>query len=200
MNVDENNCQPEVKKSNSKAVTVTPVSEPVKASAFTCMLEQAAVANWVIERIVNQKVCGLTHWELFIMVPGLKRTFMWKTEAADDSVAVQFLGISIDTTVGLPACLYTASCSRITAKVNGYLVQTLLNAESEINMMNHKIAEICDISICCEVTLEMWTADSEKVFFYNCAENVEVKVAGVTSTLSIFVAEGVENELILECP
>ena len=34
--------------------------------------------------------------------------------------------------------------------------------------------------------------------FYNCAENVEVKMADITSTLFIFVAEGVENELILE--
>ena len=66
--------------------------------------------------------------------------------------------------------------------------------------MNHKIAEICDISICCEVILKMWTADSEKAPFYSCAENVEVKVADVTSILSIFIAEGVENELILECP
>ena len=65
--------------------------------------------------------------------------------------------------------------------------------------MNCKIAKICDISICCEVTLKMWIIDSEKAFFYNYAENVEMKVTDVISTLSIFVAKGVENELILEC-
>ena len=70
-------------------------------------------------------------------------------------MAVQFLDTSIGTTVGLPACLYAASCSRIAAKVNECLVQTLLDAGSEINMMNCKVAEACDIPICCEVTLEM---------------------------------------------
>ena len=65
--------------------------------------------------------------------------------------------------------------------------------------MNCKIAEIYDIFICCEVTFEMQTADSEKALFYNCAENVEVEVADVISILSIFVVKGVENELILEC-
>ena len=73
-----------------------------------------------------------------------------------------------------------------------------MNTESEINMINYKIAEICGIPIYCEVTLKMQTADSEKAFFYDCAENVEVKVTDVIFTLFIFVAEGVENELILE--
>ena len=123
---------------------------------------------------------------------------MWKTEAADDSVTVQFFDISISITIELPACLYATSCSRIAAKINKHLIQTLLNAESEINMMNCKIIEICDISICCEVTLKMRTADSEKMLFYNCAENVEVNVTDIISILSIFVMEGVENELIFE--
>ena len=122
MNVDEDNCQPEVKKSNSKAAATTSASEPVRAPAFICMLEQAAVANWVAEKIVDQKVHDLTHWKLFTMVLGLKRTFMWKTEAADGSVAVQFFGISIGTMVELPAHLYATSCSKITAKVNECLV------------------------------------------------------------------------------
>ena len=65
--------------------------------------------------------------------------------------------------------------------------------------MNYKVAEIYDIFICCEVTLEMWTVDSGKVPFYNCAENVEIKVTGIICTFSIFVVKGVENELILEC-
>ena len=64
--------------------------------------------------------------------------------------------------------------------------------------MNYKIIKIYSISIHCEVTLKIWTADSEKAPFYNCAENVEMKMAGITSTLFIFVAERVENELILE--
>ena len=66
-------------------------------------------------------------------------------------------------------------------------------------MMNCKVAEVCNILICCEVTLEMWTADSGKAPFYDCAEDVEVEVVDVISTLSIFVVKGVENELILEC-
>ena len=45
MNVNENNCQSEVKKFNSKAVAITPVSGPVKAPASAHVLEQAAVAN-----------------------------------------------------------------------------------------------------------------------------------------------------------
>ena len=65
--------------------------------------------------------------------------------------------------------------------------------------MNCKIAKICDISICCEVTFKMWTADSEKVSFYNCVENVEMKMTDVISIFSIFVIKGIENELILEC-
>ena len=132
------------------------------------------------------------------MVPDLKRTFMWKTETADDFITVQFFDISINITIKLPACLYAALCSRIAVKINECLIQTLLNAESEINMMNYKIAEICDIPIYCEVTFEMQTADSGKTLFYNCAENVEMEIAGITSTLFIFIAKGVENELILE--
>ena len=123
---------------------------------------------------------------------------MWKTEAADDSVTVQFFNISIDIMIELPACLYATSYSRITVKVNKCLIQTLLNAESEINMINHKITEICNIPIYCEVTLEMRIADSGKVPFYSCAKNVEMKIADVISILSIFVTERVENELILE--
>ena len=92
---------------------------------------------------------------------------MWKTEAADDSVTVQFLDININITVELPAYLYATLCSRIAVKVNKYLIQTFLNTESEINMINYKIIEVCDISICCEVTLKMRTADSEKVSFYD---------------------------------
>ena len=124
---------------------------------------------------------------------------MWKTETADDSVIVQFLDISIDITVRLSAHLYAALYFRIAAKINECLIQTLLNAESEINIMNHKIAEICGISICCKVILEMQTADSEKVFFYSCAENVEMKMIDVISTFFIFVMKEVENELIFEC-
>ena len=64
--------------------------------------------------------------------------------------------------------------------------------------MNCKIAEICDIFICCEITLEMWTVNSRKVPFYNCAKNVKIKVIDVIFTFSIFVVKEVENELILE--
>ena len=45
MNVDKNNCQPEIKKFNGKAAVTTSVSEPVRISAFACVLKQAAVAN-----------------------------------------------------------------------------------------------------------------------------------------------------------
>ena len=45
MNVNEDNCQPKVKKSNSKAVTATPASGPVRAPVSACMMKQAAVAN-----------------------------------------------------------------------------------------------------------------------------------------------------------
>ena len=65
--------------------------------------------------------------------------------------------------------------------------------------MNYKIAEVCDIPICCEVTLEMWTADSGKTLFYNCVKNVEMKMADIISILFIFVTEGVKNELIFKC-
>ena len=122
MNVNENNCQSEVKKFNSKTAAITSASEPVRASASICVLKQTAVVNWVAERIVDQKVHSFTHWKLFTMVSGLKRTFMWKTEAADGSVAVQFLGTSIDIMVKLSACLYAASCSRIAAKINEHLI------------------------------------------------------------------------------
>ena len=64
--------------------------------------------------------------------------------------------------------------------------------------MNYKVAEICDIFIYYEVTLEMQTADSRKASFYSCAENVEIKVTDITFTLFIFVAERVENELIFK--
>ena len=122
MNMNEDNCQPEIKKSNSKTAATTPASESVRAPVSACMMEQAAVANWVTERIADQKIHSLTHWELFTIVSGLKRTFMWKTEAADDSVTVQFFDINIDTTGKLPACLYTASCFRIAVKINKHLI------------------------------------------------------------------------------
>ena len=77
-------------------------------------------------------------------------------------------------------------------------IQRLLNAKSEINIINYKIAEIYDISICCKVILKMKTADSEKASFYNCAENIEMNMADIISTLFIFVMKGVENELILK--
>ena len=132
------------------------------------------------------------------MIFDLKRIFTQKIEAVDDSVIMQFFNISINITVKLPAYLYVILCSRIAAKINKYLIQTFLNAESEINIMNHKITEVCDISIHCEITFEMQTADSEKAPFYNCAENVKMKMIDVTSTFSIFIVKGVENELIFE--
>ena len=132
------------------------------------------------------------------MILDLKRTFTQKIEAADNSITVQFFNININITVKLPAHLYAASCSKIAAKINEHLIQTLLNAESEINMINHKIAEICDIPIHCEVTFEMQTVDSGKAPFYSCAEDVEMKMADIISILFIFVAERVENKLIFE--
>ena len=198
INVDEDNCQPEVKKFNSKTVTVTSVSEPVKAPASTCMLKQAAVANQIAEKIVNQKVCDFIYQKLFIIISNLKRIFMWKTEAVDDFMTVQFFNININITVELFACLYTTSCSKIAAKINECLIQTLLNVESEINMMNCKVAETCDIFIHCEVILEMWTADLKKMLFYDCVENVKVKMTDIISTLFIFIVKEVENELIFK--
>ena len=124
---------------------------------------------------------------------------MQKTEVVDDFITVQFFDISIDIIIKLSAHLYAALCSRIAVKINECLIQTLLNAESEINIMSHKIAEICDIPICCKITFKMQTADSRKMSFYNYAENVEVKIADVTFILSIFIMKGVENELILKC-
>ena len=113
-------------------------------------------------------------------------------------MTVQFFGININITIGLPAHLYATSYLRITAKVNEHLIQTLLNAESKINMMNYKVVEVYDISISCEITFKMQTADSGKASFYSYAENVEVKMIDITSTLFIFVTKKVENELILE--
>ena len=113
-------------------------------------------------------------------------------------MAVQFFDINIDIIIKLPAHLYAASCSRIAAKINEHLIQTLLNTESEINMMNCKVAEMCDIFICCKVTLKMQTVNSGKAFFYNCTENVEMKMADIIFTLFIFIIKRVENELILE--
>ena len=125
---------------------------------------------------------------------------MWKIETADDFVTVQFFNININITVELPAYLYAVSCFRIAVKINKHLIQTLLNAESKINMINYKIVKICDILIYCEVIFKMWIADSGKVLFYNCTENIKMKMADVTFILSIFVVKGIENELILECP
>ena len=65
-------------------------------------------------------------------------------------------------------------------------------------MMNHKITEVCDIFIHCEVTLKMQTADSEKAFFYDYVKNVEVKMADIISILSIFITEKIKNKLIFE--
>ena len=45
MNVDEDNCQPKIKKSNSKTAVITLVSEPVRASVSAHMIKQAAIAN-----------------------------------------------------------------------------------------------------------------------------------------------------------
>ena len=45
MNVNEDNCQSEIKKSNSKAAATTFILESIKASVSAHMLEQAAVAN-----------------------------------------------------------------------------------------------------------------------------------------------------------
>ena len=45
INVDEDNCQSEIKKFNSKAAAATSVSKPVKVPVSACVLEQAAVAN-----------------------------------------------------------------------------------------------------------------------------------------------------------
>ena len=64
--------------------------------------------------------------------------------------------------------------------------------------MNYKIVEIYKISICCEITLEMWTADSKKMSFYNCVENVEMKIIDIIFILFIFVTERIENKLIFE--
>lgn len=133
------------------------------------------------------------------MIFGLRKTFTQKTEAVNDSVTVQFLNISINIIIGLPAHLYATSCSKIAAKINEHLIQTLLNAESEINIINHKVAKAYDISIHCDVTLEMQTADSEKAPFYSCAEKIKVKIADVIFTLSIFITEEIENELIFKC-
>ena len=114
-------------------------------------------------------------------------------------MTVQFFDISINITIKLPACLYAVLCSKITAKINEHLIQTLLNAESEINIINHKVTEVYDIPIHCEVIFEMQTADSEKALFYNCVENVKVKMADIIFTLFIFITKEVENELIFEC-
>ena len=111
---------------------------------------------------------------------------------------MQFFDISINITVKLSAHLYAASCLKITTKINEYLIQTLLNAESEINMINYKVVKTYDISIHCEVIFEMKTADSGKALFYSCAENVKMNVIDIIFIFSIFVAERVENELILE--
>ena len=113
-------------------------------------------------------------------------------------MTVQFFNININITVELPAHLYTALCFRIAVKINKHLIQTLLNAESEINMINHKVAKVYDISIHCKITLEMWIADSKKALFYNCTENVKMKMIDITSIFSIFIIEKVENELIFE--
>ena len=66
-------------------------------------------------------------------------------------------------------------------------------------MINCKIVKICDIFIHCKVTFKMRTADSGKVPFYNCAENVKMKIIDIIFIFFIFVAEEVENELIFKC-
>ena len=55
----------------------------------------------------------------------------------------------------------------------------LLNAELEINIINYKIINIYNISIYYEVILEIKTVDLKKMFFYNCTENVEIKITDI---------------------
>ena len=56
------------------------------------------------------------------MVSGLKRIFMQKTEAVNNSVTVQFLDISINIIIKLPAYLYATLYSKIAAKINEHLI------------------------------------------------------------------------------
>ena len=113
-------------------------------------------------------------------------------------MTVQFFDISIDITVELSTHLYITLCSKINTKVNEHLIQTFLNAESEINMMNHKVVETCNISIYCEVTFKMKIVNSGQVPFYSCVKNVKMNVINITFTLFIFVIKEVKNELILK--
>ena len=76
MNVNEDNCQSEVKKSNSKTAVITSASEPVRVPVSAHMLKQAAVANQIAEKIADQKICDFTYQKLFTMVSDLKRTFI----------------------------------------------------------------------------------------------------------------------------
>ena len=39
MNVNEDNCQPKIKKSNNKTAVITSVSEPVRAPVSACMMK-----------------------------------------------------------------------------------------------------------------------------------------------------------------
>ena len=61
INVNKDNCQFEVKKFNSKTAITISTSELVRAPVFTCMMEQAAVANWIAEKIADQKIHSFTH-------------------------------------------------------------------------------------------------------------------------------------------
>ena len=53
MNVNENNCQPKVKKFNSKTVTAIFTSESVRTFISVCVIKQAAVVNQITKKIVN---------------------------------------------------------------------------------------------------------------------------------------------------
>ena len=45
INVNEDNCQLKVKKSNSKTAVITPVLKPVRTSASVHVMKQAIIAN-----------------------------------------------------------------------------------------------------------------------------------------------------------
>ena len=64
--------------------------------------------------------------------------------------------------------------------------------------MNCKIIKICNIFICCEVNFKIQTADSGKAPFYNCTENVKIKMINIIFTLFIFIVKKAENKLILK--
>ena len=71
---------------------------------------------------MNQKIHSFTYQKLFIITSDLKKTFMLKTKAVDNFVIMQFFNININITVELSAHLYITLCSKITAKINKYLI------------------------------------------------------------------------------